>query len=78
MDNTERLQKAFSDALDLSQEKITNELSYGSETWDSVAHMALIASIESEFDIMMETDDVIDMSSFKKSKEILKKYDVEF
>lgn len=78
MDNTARLKKAFSDALDLAQEKITDELSYGSETWDSVAHMALIASIESEFDIMMETDDVIDLSSFKKSKEILKKYDVKF
>ena len=78
MDNTARLKIAFSDALDLAQEKITDELSYGSETWDSVAHMALIASIESEFDIMMETDDVIDMSSFKKSKEILKKYDIEF
>ena len=78
MDNTARLKHAFSDALDLANDKITDELSYGSETWDSVAHMALIASIESEFDIMLETDDVIDMSSFAKSKEILKKYNVEF
>ena len=39
--------------------------------------MGLIAAIEEAFDIMMETDDIVDLSSFDKGKEILKKYDVE-
>ena len=39
--------------------------------------MSLVAEIESAFDIMMDTDDIIDFSSFKKGIEILKKYDVE-
>lgn len=72
MDNTEKLKKAFADALELPPEKISDELSYGNETWDSIAHLALVASIETEFDIMLNSDDVIDMSSFKKAKEILK------
>lgn len=46
--------------------------------WDSVGHMTLIASLEDAFDIMMETDDIIDFESYEKGIEILKKYDVEF
>jgi acyl carrier protein len=77
LNNLDKLKKAFAEALDLDVAKITDDLSYGSETWDSVAHMALIASIESEFDIMIDTNDVIDMSSFQKAKEILRKYEIE-
>ncbi len=78
MNNLEKLTKTFSEALELSNEKINDQLSYGNETWDSVAHLALIASIETEFDIMLASDDVIDMSSFKKAKEILQKYGIKF
>jgi acyl carrier protein len=35
------------------------------EAWDSVGHMALVAAIEDEFDVEFDTDQVIDMSSFK-------------
>lgn len=46
------------------------------EGWDSLAHMALVGEIEDRFEIMLETDDVIDMSSFDIALEILKKYGV--
>ena len=46
--------------------------------WDSVGHMTLISSLEDEFDIMMETDDIIDFESYEKGIEILKKYGVAF
>jgi len=39
--------------------------------------MILITEIEDVFDISIETDDVIDMSSVEKAKEIVKKYGVE-
>ena len=39
--------------------------------------MGLIAGLEESFDIELETDDIIDFSSFNKGKEILKKYGVE-
>jgi acyl carrier protein len=78
MDNTEKLKKAFSEALEISTETITDDLSYGSESWDSVAHLSLVAIIETEFDVMFGTNDVLDMSSFKKAKEILQKYDIKF
>tara|TARA_B110000003_G_scaffold274244_1_gene313765 strand:- start:7522 stop:7758 length:237 start_codon:yes stop_codon:yes gene_type:complete len=46
--------------------------------WDSVGHMGLVATLEDEFDIEMEIDDIIDMSSYEKGKEILAKYGVIF
>ena len=46
--------------------------------WDSVGHMTLVSSLEDTFDIMMETDDIIDFESYEKGIEILKKYNVDF
>ena len=44
------------------------------EGWDSIAHMSLIAEIEDRLGIRLETDDVIDMSSYAKAVEIAAKY----
>jgi len=35
-----------------------------------------MAELEDSFDIFLETDDIIDFSSFKKGIDIMKKYDV--
>jgi len=74
----QRLQQAFINALGLEPATAVENLAYGTdESWDSVAHMRLIAELEETFGIMIDTDDVIDMSSFQKAKEILAKYDVQ-
>ncbi|MHB8580335.1 MAG: acyl carrier protein [Ignavibacteriaceae bacterium] len=78
MDNTEKLRKTFVESLEIEPSAVTDELSYGSASWDSIAHLALVASLEMEFDIMLSSDDVIDMSSFKKAKEILGKHGILF
>jgi acyl carrier protein len=77
MKNLEKLINAFNESLDIPVLKINDDLEYGYVGWDSIAHMALIAEIEESFDIMIDTDDVIDMSSFAKAKEIVKKYGVD-
>lgn len=77
--NEERLKKAFSVTLSVPLDQIGDTLAYKEcPTWDSVAHMALVAAIDAEFDTMMETEDIINMSSFKKAKEILSKYGIAF
>ena len=59
-------------------ELVTDELNYQSiPQWDSVAHMTLIAALEDEYEIMLDTDDIIDMSSVAKARQILAKYGVE-
>ncbi len=77
MSNLEKYTNAFVEGLGIEAEQ-TDGLEYQAITeWDSVGHMNLVAAIEDAFDIMMETDDIIDLSSFEKGKEILKKYNIE-
>lgn len=77
MTNLEKYTKAFRETFEVDEVGLENLEYQGNINWDSVGHMTLIAVLEEEFDIMMDTDDIIDFSSFKKGKEILKKYDVE-
>jgi len=41
--------------------------------WNSLGHMQLVAALESRFDVILETDDILDLSSFDKAVEILAK-----
>lgn len=78
MTNVEKLAKVFADTFGISEAE-TKGLQYQSiEQWDSVGHMTLVAAIEDDFDIQLDTDDIIDMSSFEKAQEILAKYDIQF
>ena len=77
MSNSEKYVQAFVTALEVAQEDVP-ALVYGqSDCWDSVGHMSLVAALEDAFDIMIDMDDIIDLSSFEKGKEILRKYAVE-
>ena len=78
MSNVEKLDKVFADTFGISVDQTAGLVYQGIEAWDSVGHMTLVAAIEDNFDIMLDTDDIIDMSSFEKAQEILTKYDVEF
>ena len=79
MDNNEKYLKTFTEALEISEDQAKG-LKYNSiPSWDSVGHMSLVSAIEDAFDIMMDTDDIIDFSSFEKGKDILaKNYNIEF
>lgn len=73
-----RFQRLFAETLNIPVEQVTNELAFNSiPQWDSVAHMTLVAAIDAEYDTMLETEDVIDMSTVGKTREILRKYGVE-
>lgn len=79
MDNNQILIKTFSENLDVDESVVIDSLEYNSiKEWDSIAHMSLIAGLEEAFDIFLDTDDIIDMSSVKICKEILAKYDIRF
>ena len=76
--NDQRLQTAFREALELGPEVDVTTLTYrGVPQWDSVAHMQLVSALETEFDIMLDTDDVIGLSSFAEAEKIVRKYGAE-
>lgn len=79
MSSTQTLHQAFSSSLGIALEQVNDELKYNTIVeWDSTAHMILIAEIENQFNLMLDTDDIIDMSSVAEAKRILAKYDVTF
>jgi acyl carrier protein len=79
MSNSRKLKTAFAAALGVEETQITDSLKYQSIVeWDSISHMVLITELEDAFDVSIDTDDVIDMSSVAKAKEILAKLGVDF
>lgn len=79
MNNNQKLRQSFALALDIEIEKVNDELTYQSILeWDSITHMILISQLEETFNVSIDTDDVIDLSSVAKARDILIKYNVEF
>ena len=78
MTNVNKYSKIFKTALNISDDKLSENLKYNEiEEWDSIGHMTLVAALEEEYKITIETDDIIDFISYKKGLEILKKYNVD-
>lgn len=77
MSNMEKYRQAFIKGFSLDEGAVVDNLEYNTiPEWDSIGHMTLIAELEEAFAISMETDDIVELGSFAKGMEILKKYDV--
>lgn len=78
MSNQEKYDSVFMEVFGIDESQLGDELVFQSiSNWDSVGHMQLIAALEDAFDIMFDTDDIIDLSSYNVGKEMLRKYEVE-
>ena len=78
MDNSEKYKKTFIESLSIDQSVFKESIKYNEiPEWDSIGHMTLMSGLEETFKITLETDDIIDFSSYNKGKEILKKYKVQ-
>ena len=79
MSNKQKYKDIFIKSLVMDGKKFNENVKYNEITeWDSIGHMTLMSGLEEGFSITMETDDIVDFSSFKKGIEILKKYSVNF
>lgn len=77
MSTQETFVTLVSSTLEIAPAIVKDDLKYNSiPQWDSLGHMQLVAALEDEFDIMLDTDDIIGMSSIAIAKDILRKYDV--
>ncbi len=77
MTNKEKYINCFTEALEVPAEGVEKLEYQGVESWDSVGHMSLVAALEDAFGIQMDTDDIVDLSSFEKGIAIMRKYGVE-
>ncbi len=77
--NNDKLVKCFAEVLGLPIENITDDLAYNSaKEWDSIAHMALVAAIEREFNVILETEEILAMSTVAQARITLQKHGVNF
>ena len=78
MSTVEKYSEIFKASLNIDGDKVNENLKYNEiDEWDSIGHMTLMAALEEEYKISLETDDIVDFSSYKKGIEILKKYNIE-
>ena len=77
MENIEKYNNAFIEVFGAKSEELNDN--YGKETvdeWDSVHQLSLVAQFEDAFDIMLDPEDIMDLTSYAKGKELLARYDV--
>ena len=79
MNSKQKYQDIFIKSLSIDSKKFNEKIQYNEiPEWDSIGHMTLMSGLEEEFSITIDTDDIVDFSSFTKGFEILKKYGVKF
>ena len=77
MDYIEKYNQAFIEVFGAKAEDLNDD--YSKDTvgeWDSVHQLTLISILEEAFDIMFDPEDIMEMTSYAKGKELLAKYDV--
>ncbi len=77
--NLKKYNDIFTALFGVSEEQLNEEFSFGTAPgWDSLAHMELIAQLEDEFEIILDTDDIMHFGGYENGKKILSKYGIEF
>ena len=77
--NIENYNKCFKEGLNIEDFSVLENMEYNSiPEWDSIGHMSLIAQVEETFNITLDTNEVIDFSSYKVGLEILRKHNIVF
>jgi acyl carrier protein len=76
MENLEKYVQAFKDSFMVGDDDLKNMKYQSISAWDSVGHMALMATLEDIFEIELDIDDIIEFSSFEFGKTILAKYSI--
>lgn len=77
--NIIKYNKIFMDLFETQESELNENFNFGvAPNWDSLAHMELIAQLEDEFEIILDTQDIIHFGGYENGKKILSKYGIEF
>lgn len=75
MTKEDQIKKIFAEAFEIPEEEVRDDIAYNSyRPWDSLKHLQLVSMFEEELDIELEMDDIIDMSSYQKVRDIVMQY----
>lgn len=78
MTNLEKLNKIFCEVFSVEAAALNDSFNKDNvDGWDSVRQLSLTSSVEDEFDLMLDAEDILDFTSYENAKNILAKYDIE-
>ena len=78
MNNLEKLNAIFCSVFSVDVSALNDEFDKSSiDGWDSVRQLSLTTTIEDEFDIMLDAEDILELTSYNNAKQILAKYNKE-
>lgn len=78
MSKAEAYDQIFTETFNVTKEALNDNFTFAdNEKWDSMTHLVLISALEDEFDVMFDTEDILNYHSYENGKKILKRYGVE-
>ena len=80
MENVKKYNVIFMEVFSVGEEVLNDEFKQGNvEYWNSIHQLNLVSYIEESFDVMLDTEDILGLTSYSKGKEILvSKYNINF
>jgi acyl carrier protein len=77
MTDREKFDKIFVETFKVKVSDLSDEFSTDTvANWDSVTQLSLVTAMEDEFDVMLDSEDILDFNSYKKAVVIMGKYDI--
>ena len=78
MTNLEKYNQAFIEVFGVEESALGSNFTKDSvDGWDSVHQLNIIALLEESFDIMLDPEDIMELTSYEMGKELMTKYEVE-
>ena len=78
MTNLEKLKKIFCEVFSVEESALNSEFNKSNvDGWDSVHQLSLTSSVEDEFDILLDAEDILEFTSYENAKQILAKYEID-
>ena len=80
MENVKKYNVIFMEVFSVGEGVLNDEFKQGNvENWNSIHQLNLVSYIEESFDVMLDTEDILGLTSYSKGKEILvSKYNINF
>jgi acyl carrier protein len=73
----DKFKEAFIETFDIEEDALNEDFTVENiKNWNSVNHMILISAIEEKFEVMLDTEDILNFTSFIEGRKILEKYDI--
>jgi len=78
MSTQKKIEEVVAKGLGIALEEVVYDLKYQEiPEWDSMSHLILITEIENVYEISIDMEDILEMGSLMKIRDVLKKYEVE-